>query len=153
MSLKWLNTRISPWVGVCVVAVILGVVSLNFWMTRQTNLKIATSRTLYRLDHAISMYAADTGRLPGATVPEAITNMGRCAGFWERVGGSPTLRKSQDCWGRELKISVSGGKYIIWSCGRNGVDEGGRGDDIAVAGDVTIVLDESIGTVETRPVP
>ena len=38
--------------------------------------------------------------------------------------------KAFDCWGHPFRIKVKDGIPEIWSCGPNGIDESGSGDDI-----------------------
>lgn len=84
----------------------------------------ASRAWLWSLQAAIENYRAAKGELPAKLDDLLATDPAHPEG-WLRTPRLPT-----DLWGHPFRYVVEGGTYRVWSSGRDGVDEGGQGDDI-----------------------
>jgi len=85
-------------------------------------------KDLGALTGACFVYKVEHGRYPDSLNDLLIPTEGYPNGFY------PPKELPLDPWGGSYhykKFSGGDHKYMIWSCGPNGVDDGGKGDDIA----------------------
>ncbi|WP_145070641.1 type II secretion system protein GspG [Engelhardtia mirabilis] len=95
-------------------------VALESGNTDLAVVELRTGLEIYRLEH-------------GGTYPASLADLLVPSDNFPRgaLDGNPV---PTDGWGREFAYAAAegGSGYTLWSFGANGVDEGGRGDDVAV---------------------
>jgi hypothetical protein len=76
------------------------------------------SNELHFLSFELDCHAVDHGRYPGPTMADVVKAIG---------GPSTNLGNGLDPWGRPLlyRVSADGQRAMLYSCGPNGIDEGG----------------------------
>lgn len=115
-------SRIAPMVVVCVVV-------LGGAKHSDTPRYAYTRDQLYVLQMGVLSFMADSCRLPGPT--DSLTYFGPVG-----VDSLATLGAAKDSWGHPFVLRSPSGSagvlFHLYSTGRNGVDEGGHGDDIGL---------------------
>jgi hypothetical protein len=92
-----------------------------------------------RFANYLSGIAIFEGHIPGPSLKDAVAAVRRDPIVGSQIGSFPWIVKGIDPWGHPIVFTRSNDGYraIIYSCGRNGLDEGGHGDDIGQIIDIS----------------
>lgn len=139
MGLKQIfNRKLRPFT-VAVVFAVLFLWGLEWALTnRQTHAWDRTSREFTAFGHAIGVYRVAHGEFPGANLSDAIQKMRNDETLSkyrsQPMKDCPRLSEGIDGWGRKVSYEISGDhkSVVIRSRGNDGMDDGGRGDDIQI---------------------
>ncbi len=88
----------------------------------------ATTMELLRLDTGLMLYSAVNGKYPDSLEQLLLPQEDWEDGFLSEK----ELGVVADGWGNAFLYSTAGESYKLYSCGPNGVDDGGAGDDLTV---------------------
>ncbi len=91
-----------------------------------------TQVNMLALETAITLFRADLGRLPTRDEGLSVLHVRPSSeGPWSGPYLNNTLT---DYWGAEYGFLTDGNEYLIYSFGKDGVDDSGQGDDITSKG-------------------
>lgn len=100
-----------------------------------------TQRQMHDFCSMLNLWAITYGDSPGATLTDALSAMSRDEefgqSFAERFRECPLILEGKDAWGipfiyRPGRLRSGSNGVVFRSCGRNGRDDNGQGDDIQV---------------------